>query len=87
MRNGSHLSWSCSVHIVSDSTIAFKGASGTAKPSLMPEYNLRNSAFGSAQSAKSGALLNGIAATSANFRRGEQWSYKEGTHAPIRLTF
>eukprot|EP00959_Pyramimonas_sp_CCMP1952_P340301 7127632-Pyramimonas_sp.AAC.1 len=53
----------------------------------MPEYNLRNSVFGSAQSAKSGALLNGIAAASASFRRGDQWYYKEGTHTPIRFTF
>eukprot|EP00959_Pyramimonas_sp_CCMP1952_P275940 5767501-Pyramimonas_sp.AAC.1 len=43
MKNGSHRSWSCYDHIVSDSTIAFRDASGTAKPSLMPEYNLRNS--------------------------------------------
>eukprot|EP00959_Pyramimonas_sp_CCMP1952_P201322 4210165-Pyramimonas_sp.AAC.1 len=67
MKNGSYRSWSCSVRIVSDSTITFKDASGAPKPSLMPEYHLRNSVFGSAQSAKSGALLNGIAADSANF--------------------
>eukprot|EP00959_Pyramimonas_sp_CCMP1952_P273389 5714354-Pyramimonas_sp.AAC.1 len=58
MENGSYRSWSCSVHIVSDSTITFKDASGAPKPSLMPEYHMRNSVFGSAQSAKSGALLN-----------------------------
>eukprot|EP00959_Pyramimonas_sp_CCMP1952_P110595 2313639-Pyramimonas_sp.AAC.2 len=68
MKNGPHHSWSCSVHIVSVSTITFKGASGAAKPSLMPEFNLRESVFGSAQSAKSGAQLNDIAAASANFR-------------------
>eukprot|EP00959_Pyramimonas_sp_CCMP1952_P141184 2954997-Pyramimonas_sp.AAC.1 len=44
------------------------GASGAAKPSLMPEYSLRESIFGSAQTAKSGAQINGIAAASANCR-------------------
>eukprot|EP00959_Pyramimonas_sp_CCMP1952_P115331 2410540-Pyramimonas_sp.AAC.1 len=63
------------------------GASGAPKSSLMPEYNLRESVFGSAQAAMSGAQIKGIAAAFANFRWGEQWSYKEGTHAPIRSTF
>eukprot|EP00959_Pyramimonas_sp_CCMP1952_P190362 3981548-Pyramimonas_sp.AAC.1 len=53
----------------------------------MPEYHLRSSVFGSAQSAKSGALFNGIAADSANFQWGKQWYYNEGTHTPIRFTF
>eukprot|EP00959_Pyramimonas_sp_CCMP1952_P466164 9489529-Pyramimonas_sp.AAC.1 len=57
------------------------------RPSLMPEYHMRNSVFGSAQSANSGALLNGIAADSANFQWGKQWYYNEGTHTPIRFTF
>eukprot|EP00959_Pyramimonas_sp_CCMP1952_P105142 2197724-Pyramimonas_sp.AAC.1 len=45
MRNGSHLGWTCSVHILSDSAIVFKDKSGPAKPSLLPEYSLRNSAL------------------------------------------
>eukprot|EP00959_Pyramimonas_sp_CCMP1952_P339988 7120415-Pyramimonas_sp.AAC.1 len=55
MKNGPHHSRSCSVHIVYDSTTTFNDASRAAKPSLMPEFNLRDSVFGSAQSAKSGA--------------------------------
>eukprot|EP00959_Pyramimonas_sp_CCMP1952_P338150 7081483-Pyramimonas_sp.AAC.1 len=43
MRNGSKTSWSCSVHIVSDSTSAFKDGPGKMKNSLLPEYNLRES--------------------------------------------
>eukprot|EP00959_Pyramimonas_sp_CCMP1952_P374297 7838678-Pyramimonas_sp.AAC.1 len=43
MRNGPNTSWSCSVHIVSDSTSVFKGAPGKMKNSLLPDYNLRNS--------------------------------------------
>eukprot|EP00959_Pyramimonas_sp_CCMP1952_P145949 3055837-Pyramimonas_sp.AAC.1 len=41
MRCGSRVAWTCSIHSVSDSTIVFKGRSGPAKPSLCPEYNLR----------------------------------------------
>eukprot|EP00959_Pyramimonas_sp_CCMP1952_P263281 5505763-Pyramimonas_sp.AAC.1 len=61
--------------------------SGAAKPSLIPEYNLRQSVFGSVQAAMSGAQIKGIAGTSASFRRGEQWAYEDGTHTPIRFTF
>eukprot|EP00959_Pyramimonas_sp_CCMP1952_P233578 4881596-Pyramimonas_sp.AAC.1 len=53
----------------------------------MPEFNMRNSVFGSAQSAKSGELLNGIATAFASFRWGDPWYYKEATHTPIRFTF
>eukprot|EP00959_Pyramimonas_sp_CCMP1952_P225341 4712654-Pyramimonas_sp.AAC.1 len=81
MRNGSHHSWSCSIHIVSDSTIVFKDASGAPKSSLMPEYNLRQSVFGSVQAAMSGAQIKGIAGASASFRRGDQWAYEEGTRS------
>eukprot|EP00959_Pyramimonas_sp_CCMP1952_P363089 7603076-Pyramimonas_sp.AAC.1 len=72
MRNGSHHRWSCYVHIVSDSTIVFKDASGAPKSSLIPEFNLRQSVFGSVQAAISGAQIKGIAGASANFRWGEQ---------------
>eukprot|EP00959_Pyramimonas_sp_CCMP1952_P306906 6423314-Pyramimonas_sp.AAC.1 len=34
MRNGSQHSWSCSIHIVSDSTIVFKDASGRLSRAL-----------------------------------------------------
>eukprot|EP00959_Pyramimonas_sp_CCMP1952_P412543 8644952-Pyramimonas_sp.AAC.1 len=68
MRNGSHLGWTCSVHIVPDSTIVFKDQSGPAKPSLLPEYNQRNSVFGSVQQAMSGAQISGIADASSRFR-------------------
>eukprot|EP00959_Pyramimonas_sp_CCMP1952_P115938 2423735-Pyramimonas_sp.AAC.1 len=86
-QSGSYHSWSCSVHIVSDSTIVFKDASGAPKSSLVPEFNLRQSVFGSVQAAISGAQIKGIAGASATFRRGEQWSYEEGTHTPSRFTF
>eukprot|EP00959_Pyramimonas_sp_CCMP1952_P115417 2412817-Pyramimonas_sp.AAC.1 len=72
MRNGSHQSWTCSVHIASNSTIVFKDTSGAAKPSLMPEYSLRESVFGSVQAAMNGAQIAGIAGTSSSFRWEEQ---------------
>eukprot|EP00959_Pyramimonas_sp_CCMP1952_P442990 9273741-Pyramimonas_sp.AAC.1 len=68
MRNGSHLGWTCSVHIVSDSTIVFKDKSGPAKPSLLPEYSLRNSVFGIVQEAMGGAQIAGIVGASSRFR-------------------
>eukprot|EP00959_Pyramimonas_sp_CCMP1952_P335242 7019660-Pyramimonas_sp.AAC.1 len=36
MRNGSKFSWSCSVHIVSDSTIVVKDGPGKMLKSLLP---------------------------------------------------
>eukprot|EP00959_Pyramimonas_sp_CCMP1952_P004835 101376-Pyramimonas_sp.AAC.1 len=72
MRNWSHQSWTCFVHIVSDSTIVFKDKSWAAKPSLLPEYSLRQSVFGSVQAAMSGAQIAGIAGASSSFRWEEQ---------------
>eukprot|EP00959_Pyramimonas_sp_CCMP1952_P057202 1193975-Pyramimonas_sp.AAC.1 len=60
MRNGSKTSWSYSVHIVSDSTIAFKDGPGKIKSSLLPEYNLRETVFGSIQEAMGGAQMSNI---------------------------
>eukprot|EP00959_Pyramimonas_sp_CCMP1952_P296515 6202997-Pyramimonas_sp.AAC.1 len=72
MNSGSHSYWSYSVHIVSDSTIVFKGGPGKAKPSpLLPECNLREHAFGSSQNAISGALASAIRGASSNFQWGK----------------
>eukprot|EP00959_Pyramimonas_sp_CCMP1952_P402615 8436783-Pyramimonas_sp.AAC.1 len=87
MRNGSNISWSCSVHIVSDSTIAFKDAPRKLKNSLLPEYNLRKSVFGSARHAMSGAQISNIRDASSKLQWDQTGYYIKGTQSPIRFTF
>eukprot|EP00959_Pyramimonas_sp_CCMP1952_P379224 7943724-Pyramimonas_sp.AAC.1 len=68
MRNGSNHAWSCSIHIVSDSIIVFKDRAGKPKPSLCPEFNLREKVFGSIQQTMSGAQIPSILEASSKFR-------------------
>eukprot|EP00959_Pyramimonas_sp_CCMP1952_P185658 3881759-Pyramimonas_sp.AAC.1 len=57
------------------------------KPSLFPEYNLRETVFGSAQGAMSGALISAIRDASSEFQWDKNVHYKKGTHTPMRFTF
>eukprot|EP00959_Pyramimonas_sp_CCMP1952_P170335 3559055-Pyramimonas_sp.AAC.1 len=57
------------------------------KNSLLPEYNLRESVFGSVQDAMSGAQISNIRDASSKFRWDQSGCYIKGTHAPIRFTF
>eukprot|EP00959_Pyramimonas_sp_CCMP1952_P040537 847631-Pyramimonas_sp.AAC.1 len=56
MESGTYKCWSYSVHIVSDSTISFRESSKKKKPSLLPEYHLREQVHGSSQTIMSGCM-------------------------------
>eukprot|EP00959_Pyramimonas_sp_CCMP1952_P433624 9080444-Pyramimonas_sp.AAC.1 len=74
-KNGSKISWSCSVHIVSLSTIEFKDGPGKMKNSLLPECNLRESVFGSVPDAMNGAQISNIRDAPSKFRWDQSGYY------------
>eukprot|EP00959_Pyramimonas_sp_CCMP1952_P273311 5712686-Pyramimonas_sp.AAC.1 len=60
MDRGAYKFWSYSVHIVSDSTTSFRDASKKNKPSLLPEYHLREQVQGISQNIMGGCMAPGL---------------------------
>eukprot|EP00959_Pyramimonas_sp_CCMP1952_P375687 7868356-Pyramimonas_sp.AAC.2 len=83
MDNGAQKYWSYSVHIVSDSTISFRDASKKNKPSLLPEYNLREHVHGSSQKIMSGCMAPDLQDEASQFNWDQHSYYTRGTHAPM----
>eukprot|EP00959_Pyramimonas_sp_CCMP1952_P389158 8154049-Pyramimonas_sp.AAC.2 len=76
-----------SIHIASDSTIAFRDETKENKSSLLPEFRLREHVFGSSQNIMSGALASAIQETASSFNWSKRADFRKGIHIPMRFIF